>query len=430
MADTLAQPNIASGSGPYSTPRQLQLIGQLEDFAALSGKGVLAGGKVTGIGGLSVQVESASQFLYRGLVYTLPAAAGLIAASSQSLSRPDNALLSIGNQGMDLIARVYLASLPSSGNTMGLVGKWQSADLEYLLFVDNTGGTVRFKFQVRSTDNLTTTTVAASTFGTPSTATWYFLHAQHDAALDRIGISVNNGAHDYAATAGGVRDGTANFVLGSHTAGSYLDGRLDQVGLARGTLLTSADISTLYNAGSALSWGNLTSTLQAKFTSWWDLDERSKGAAAVTRKDAKSGNDLADNNLVQSADGPGIAVYNGIPDNASSTMWARLSRAAANQAILSDPDTYSLTFQSNTTDVAPDASYFRLAKVITASGAILSILNAVPDKYVRLADPLVQGKTTIGAGETAYVPAGESRLVTGPLVVAGTLQVDGRLVIL
>src|SRR3990167_3362462 len=164
------------------------------------------------------------------------------AVDLEYLSIADNAALSMGDIDFTIAGLVYLDTTPASGATMGILGKWAAGNLEYRLYVDNTAGTIRFKFDVRDTGDTTTTTVTATTFGEPSTATWYFVVIYHNATTNLIGISVNNGAFDTAATTGGVRDGTAAFEIGRHTAGNYLNGRGEDFSIAK-QIYTAAEIT-------------------------------------------------------------------------------------------------------------------------------------------------------------------------------------------
>ena len=119
---------------------------------------------------------------------------------------------------------------------------------------DATGAPVyRFVFAIRNTADTTLTVVQASTFGAPSTGTWYFLVVQHDATNNQIGISVNNGTTDTTATTGGVRDGAAPFRIGAFgNATSFFDGRIDAVMVWK-RLLTAAEKAYLYDSGNGRS---------------------------------------------------------------------------------------------------------------------------------------------------------------------------------
>ena len=228
-------------------------------------------------------------------------AAQFTAASSESLSIADNASLSMGDVVMDAFIWRKLDTLPGLAATMGLLGKWQAADQEYLLFVDNTLATVTFKFSVRDTGDTTTTTVTATTFGTPSTGTLYGIHIYHNPTTNEIGISVNDGAHDTAATSGGIRNGTAAFVLGSHTGGSYLNGSAQCDGVWKGvTNLTAAQITGLYNGGVPVAYADLDPVVRNSLglQAYWELNE-----ASGTRIDLADSNNLTDNNTVTTVAG-------------------------------------------------------------------------------------------------------------------------------
>src|SRR3990167_7413471 len=142
-------------------------------------------------------------------------AAQFTAANSEYLSIADNAALSMGDIDFMIAGWVYLDSLPTSGNNMTIVGKWLEATVrEYMVIVNNTGGTIRFQGFVRNTADTVSASTTAETFGTPETGTWYFVVFYHNATTNLIGISVNDGAFDTAATTGGVNDGNSAFTLG------------------------------------------------------------------------------------------------------------------------------------------------------------------------------------------------------------------------
>lgn len=152
----------------------------------------------------------------------------------------------------DIVVWVNLDSLPTAGNAMGICSQWTGAGRTFNLEVDNTGGTIRFRFSTRNSANTTTFTATASTFGTPSTGMWYMLHAYYDSSSDEIGISVNNGAHNTTAGVGGLNTGAhANFEVGRQNSTSYFAGKMCALGVWESTnlRLTTAQLTWLYNAG-------------------------------------------------------------------------------------------------------------------------------------------------------------------------------------
>lgn len=176
-----------------------------------------------------------------------------------SLILTDNEWISIGDIFADWVVWLRADSLPTAGNQAFIFGKW-GASSEYALNIDNTAGTIRFMFSVRDTGNTTDTTVTASTFGSPSTGTWYMVHCYHDPTANTIGISVNNGAHDTAATSGGVRDSVNDLHVGAKAGPTnQFDGRICNLALWKSTVnLTAAQLTWLYNSGSGRdlsAWG-------------------------------------------------------------------------------------------------------------------------------------------------------------------------------
>lgn len=185
---------------------------------------------------------------------TVTSAAGKIgtarqftSASSEWLSRTDGADLSTGNIDYTVAAWVYL---DTKGAVRDIIGKWNSVgQREYILLYNNTGD--RFEFFVSGNGTSgQVTVVGASTFGSPSTATWYLVIAWHDSVNDQIGISVDAGAADTAAHTTGSFDSTTTFGIGYRAEGtSYMNGRIDEAGFWK-KVLTSGERTELYNGGS------------------------------------------------------------------------------------------------------------------------------------------------------------------------------------
>lgn len=171
--------------------------------------------------------------------------------SSAEFSRADNAALSMGDIGFTLQAWVNRASSALSVNR-GILGKWNftANQYEYLLYL-NTSNELQF---VVSPDGDVSTSVTASTFGTVPTSAWVHAVAYHDASADEIGIVVN-GISDTLAYSSGVHDGTSVFYMGSlnSVTNTNFPGSVDECAVWK-RVLSSAEISGLYNSGSGLSY--------------------------------------------------------------------------------------------------------------------------------------------------------------------------------
>lgn len=176
------------------------------------------------------------------------------AANSEFLSRASNASLQTGDIAFTWAGWVYLDSLVNGT----MLAKWgtDAGSREYISFFnhDDHAPNDRFTFGV-STDGNAGTFVDATTFGAPSTATWYHLGMWHDPTANTINIRVNNGAANSAAFATGVRSGATTFVFGRLGSASlyYLNGRWDEVGFWK-RLLTDQEWTTLYNGGNGMTY--------------------------------------------------------------------------------------------------------------------------------------------------------------------------------
>jgi hypothetical protein len=163
--------------------------------------------------------------------------------SAESLSRTDNATLSVGDIDFSVSLRVKLSSKPGS---MSIMGKWATGTLEYLVYYDASD---RFYLLV-SNNGSAVGLVAANNFGAPSTGTWYHIYAYHDATNNEIGIKINNGTANTASHSGGIVDGTAAFGIGDQipNASNAFDGAVDDVGIWK-RLLTAGEITTVSGGG-------------------------------------------------------------------------------------------------------------------------------------------------------------------------------------
>lgn len=191
-------------------------------------------------------------------------AAQFTSANSERLTSADNASLSPGDTPYWMGAWVNHDTLPGSGLLMGILDKLISGGgaRSYRLYTNNTGGTIRFGFRVRGSNDSTDTTVLATTFGTPSTGIWYFVFGWHDPDRDLIGITVNAGAINTAAHAAGTLDTATAFNIGAveGTGSQYMNGRIDAAAFGNnvpggfGIAPASEITAYLFNGGAGREW--------------------------------------------------------------------------------------------------------------------------------------------------------------------------------
>lgn len=172
-------------------------------------------------------------------------------ANTEYLSRSDDADLSTGNIDFTVAAWAYLDT--KSAN-MQIVSKYTATgnQREYALMYE--AGSDRFRFEVDSTGAGALTNVLSNNFGAPSTGTWYFVVAKHDAANDQLSISVNAGTPNTTSTSAGVFDSTSPFFIGNRSGAlGPWNGRIDAVGFWK-RALSASEISCLYNSGAGLEY--------------------------------------------------------------------------------------------------------------------------------------------------------------------------------
>jgi len=227
-------------------------------------------------------------------------AAKFVAADQRYLMHADDPALSVGDIYWDMVVWV---KIDATVTNKGIVGKWQSPVSEYLLRLLSTSGVPRLEFMVRDIADTATTTVNTLTLGALTTGVWYMVHVYHNPVTNEIGISVNAGAHATAATAGGVRDGGAEFGVGAYNTGTqFFTGGIGPLAIWKptGTNLTAAQLTWLYNGGIGRDFAELGVVgddgqyliedvgVNHPLQTWWQLDEVSGTRVAWTNASACS----------------------------------------------------------------------------------------------------------------------------------------------
>lgn len=166
-------------------------------------------------------------------------AAEFVSGNSEYLSIADNSDLSTGDIDFTIAFWVYPSIVDAY---QGYVEKGAGGAREYLVYFD--APVTQFSLVVQNSNE-----VHASSFGTPSANTWYFIVAWHDSVNNTINIQVNNGAVDSQSYSGGVTDGSGMFQVGRISNPIYCTARIDAMGFWK-KVLSAGERTELYNAGS------------------------------------------------------------------------------------------------------------------------------------------------------------------------------------
>jgi hypothetical protein len=122
---------------------------------------------------------------------------------------------------------------------------------QYRLMFFNTDDTIGL--QVSSTGTGATEVTVAGAVVT--TNTWYHIVAGHDGVNDELFVIVDDGTPATIAHSAGLHTATAEFDVGHRTAANKADGIMDEFGIWS-RVLTSSEITQLYNSGSGLAYGS------------------------------------------------------------------------------------------------------------------------------------------------------------------------------
>lgn len=186
----------------------------------------------------------------------------LTAASSQYLWRQSSGLQPAASD-FSIGVWVYL---DSKGADRAIMSQWDNtlgSDQAWRLWYS--GGADRFTFTI--SNGTTSWNLDADALGSPSIGTWYFISASFNRATFEMRISVNDGTVNTTSAAGYPVPTTEEFRIGaignSTSAMNYWDGRIDNAGLWFDHILTAAEITSLYNAGSGISFATFLSTYPA-----------------------------------------------------------------------------------------------------------------------------------------------------------------------
>lgn len=188
-------------------------------------------------------------------------AASFAVSNSELLRGPTLGGLDFGDE--DFTFSVWV-KINTKGANRGIYAKSDSPNSQKSYFLTFHNGADTFRaFFASNADGSTFITIDSANFGSPSTGTFYHVVVYHDSVNNEIGIIVNDGTPDTAAFTTGVNQQTTDaFVIGmngwSGVAGDNpFDGEIDEVGVW-GKVLSSADITALYNSGSGLPYGSFT----------------------------------------------------------------------------------------------------------------------------------------------------------------------------
>ena len=169
-------------------------------------------------------------------------------ATTEYLSRADNADLSVGDIDFTFAGWVYFDSVAAN---RVILSKAAVGAIEYGIWTEFGAGVEKIRF-IKGVGAVNVV-VDADVPCPPPVDTWHFVVVWHDATDNEIAIQVDNGTIYTTATVTGVSDGGAAFQIGGWTGiGEYMDGRIDEVGFWK-KVLTVAERTRLYNGGAGLT---------------------------------------------------------------------------------------------------------------------------------------------------------------------------------
>jgi hypothetical protein len=357
VVTVLVSPVFAPGSNPLTVGRSSnggQYDGQIDS---------LAFGK-SPPGGIAAIADSLITRLYNagvgrvyddlaGLTLDKRVAANFVAASSQSLSRADNAGLRIANADAWLSCWVKFTT---TTGFQGLVSKDAGGFREWALYSDN--GQLRFMMGNGGSIDLT------AGITTPADGLWHHVFCWQDVTANTINLSLD-GATPVTLTRTITPTGSTNALTLGFNFNGFLDGRLDCVAFGKsppGGFATTTPASirdSLYNSGSGKAYADLTAAQKTAWglVSFWEFQ--------TLLADSHGTNTLTNNNaVVQTPFGKVLKGTADLRTGAGLVSWWNLDEPTGNR--------YDAHGANHLADVTPATITGQAANFVAASSQTLS----------------------------------------------------------
>lgn len=256
-----------------------------------------------------------------------------------------------------------------------------SGQFAYRIYLDTTADQFA---GVVSPDGTTLASLNATSFGSPALAQWHFIFMRYDKTLQKLYISVNNGAENELAGVTGIFAGGDQLEIGAHaTPGRFWQGRIDTtlIGkLASGTLasIASSVRTALFNDGKGYKAKALTA---AQITSYgvvagWDQDKQ----LGITA-DSIGTNTLTNNNGVTYAQG--VDYYAG-------AVSKQLDRSGNGKNLTQTTMASRPTFQTNIQNGKPGILFNGSSTLIENTNAGLPVGTAARTVFLVFKQTIVQ----------------------------------------
>lgn len=181
----------------------------------------------------------------------------LEAGSSQYLSIADASQTGLDFTGdFSLAGWLKFESTPTSGNNYAIFAKRDSMARSYMTIIDNVGGVL--KLALYTGDGGGTNEESVTVDWTPSTATWYYYVVTFTSSDKSTRFYIDGSQQGTTQTlTRSPGNGSAPYAVGSFksggTHGFFFDGMIDEHG-AWSRVLTSTEVTELYNAGAGLQY--------------------------------------------------------------------------------------------------------------------------------------------------------------------------------
>lgn len=257
----------------------------------------------------------------------------------------------------------HSSAVTTAGGDFSWAGWVNFTSVAARVILSKSGGSSNYEYKIATTTTRFTfstsnnagsvSTVTANNFGAYTSQTWYFVACTYTASSKLMTISINGGTQDTATATSSATGNTSDLLIPGElttspsTYGNVLAGALSAWGFWKGRVLSTSDITSIYNNGLGKFYADLTAGEKTSLSAFWNYTE---GAVAISGTIADSVGSSTGTSLAATTNRSGI-----VSTTAAANIVINQLTYLSTQLTTLDNTTstdFSISFWMNTADVS------------------------------------------------------------------------------